>query len=249
MILHSIRVEGWRCFAAEMSVGPFVEGLNIIHGPNGIGKSTLMTALVRGLFDSHTVTGEEIKLLRPWGRSLIPRVTIDFTQDDVRYRLHKQFLSSQTAQLSRLEDGRYVPLAESRDADEQARRVLAGDAPGRGVTDQRHWGLAQILWATQGRLQIDSMSDGTRATIQNALAAQITGPGAEAIEKQITSAYTAFFTPGGKLRGGAAAPAVVSLQSRLEAAREHRKEALERLDEFDAAVRRAYGDGRRVVWF
>ena len=49
MILRSVRVEGWRCFAATVEVGPFIDGLNIIHGPNGIGKSTLMTALVRGL--------------------------------------------------------------------------------------------------------------------------------------------------------------------------------------------------------
>ena len=78
MILRSIRVEGWRCFAVPVEVGPFADGLNVIHGPNGIGKSTLMTALVRGLFDSHNVKGVDIKSLRPWGRSLAPKVTIEF---------------------------------------------------------------------------------------------------------------------------------------------------------------------------
>ena len=62
MILRSIRVEGWRCFAAPVNVEPFADGLNIVHGPNGIGKSTLMMALVRGLFDNHSVTGEQIKM-------------------------------------------------------------------------------------------------------------------------------------------------------------------------------------------
>ena len=114
MILRSIRVEGWRCFAAPVEVGPFVDGLNIIHGPNGIGKSTLMTALVRGLFDSHSVGGGDIKSLRPWGRSLAPKVTIEFEHHGEQFQLHKQFLSSESARLDRKENGDYVPFAESR---------------------------------------------------------------------------------------------------------------------------------------
>ena len=87
MILRSIRVEGWRCFAAPVEVGIFTDGLNIIHGPNGTGKSTLMTALVRGLFDSHIVGGAHINSLRPWGRSLTPKVTIEFEQDGEHFQI------------------------------------------------------------------------------------------------------------------------------------------------------------------
>ena len=42
MILRSICVEGWRCFAGSVEVGPFSDGLNIVYGPNGVGKSTMM---------------------------------------------------------------------------------------------------------------------------------------------------------------------------------------------------------------
>ncbi len=216
MILNSIRLEGWRCFASSTAVGPFTDGLNIICGPNGSGKSTLMMALVRGLFDSHLVTGEHISVLRPWGRALNPRVTLEFTHDGVRYRLLKQFLAAQCAELCRLEGDKYVPLAESRAADEQARRLLAGEAPGKGVTDQRHWGLAQVLWATQGNLRIADLSAGTRTTLQETLGGQIAGPAADVLEKRIADAYAQFFTRTGKLKAGAAAPAVVRLQSELE---------------------------------
>ena len=237
MILNSICLEGWRCFASSTAVGPFTDGLNIICGPNGSGKSTLMMALVRGLFDNHLVTGEHISVLRPWGRALNPRVTLEFTHDGVRYRLLKQFLASPCAELCRLEGDRYVPLAESRAADDQARRLLAGEAPGKGVTDQRHWGLAQVLWATQGNLRIADLSAETRTTLQEALGGQIAGPGADVVEKRIADAYAQFFTRTGKLKAGAAAPAFVRLQKELEALQQRREKLQERLEEFEAASR------------
>ncbi len=58
MILRSIRVSGWRCFADAIEVGPFQEGLNVIHAPNATGKSTLFEAMRRGLLDGHRVTGK-----------------------------------------------------------------------------------------------------------------------------------------------------------------------------------------------
>ena len=238
MIVRSIRVEGWRCFAAPVEVGPFIDGLNIIHGPNGIGKSTLMSAIVRGFFDNHNVGGVDIKSLQPWARSLAPKVTIEFEQDGEQFKLHKQFLNSASARLDRKENGQYVPFAESRAADDKARELLAGDAPARGASDQRHWGLAQILWATQGSLQIEQLAPGTRATIQDALGAQIAGPGTESLEKRIADSYGEFFTAKGKLKSGASAPAIVGLESQLAEAVAKRALLQQRLDEFDAASHR-----------
>ena len=238
MILRSIRVEGWRCFAAPVEVEPFGDGLNIIHGPNGIGKSTLMTALARGLFDSHNVGGSDIKSLRPWGRSLAPKVTIEFEQKCEQYQLHKQFLSSQSARLDRREHGQYVPFSESHAADDQAREILSGEAPGRGASDHRHWGLAQILWAAQGSLQIEQLASGTRAAIQDALGAQIAGPGTESLEARIANDFNRYFTAKGQLKSGASAPAIVGLESQLENAKESRTMLHQRLDDFNAASRR-----------
>jgi DNA repair exonuclease SbcCD ATPase subunit len=238
MIVRSIRVEGWRCFAAPVELGPFGEGLNVVYGPNGVGKSTVMMALVRALFDSHKVGGDEVKALRPWGRSLNPKVTVEFQKNGSRYRLHKQFLSAPSAHLSRLEKSQFVPVAESLAADEQARQILSGDASLRGVTKQQHWGLAQILWAAQGDLELHALSPGTRATITDALGGQLSGPAVETIETRIAEAHQRFFTPTGQLRGGASAPAIVGLRSELAATEAERAALVGRLAEFEAASRR-----------
>jgi predicted ATP-binding protein involved in virulence len=59
--IRSIRVADWRCFLDDIEVGPFGEGLNIIHAPNGTGKSTLFEALRRALLDGHKVIGKDVE--------------------------------------------------------------------------------------------------------------------------------------------------------------------------------------------
>lgn len=237
MMLRRMRVEGWRCFANPLDLGPLGEGLNVIHGPNGSGKSTALWALARGLFDSHTVTGSDIKSLRPWGRELNPLVSIEFEHEGGVYRLEKQFLSGQFSRLERLEDGSFVRLAEGRAADEKACDLLSGSPPKRGVSDERHWGFAQVLWATQGQLRIGELSDGTRNTISDALGTQLAGPGADRVEQRVAEEYAKLYTPGGKIRTGAAAPPVVGLEEELVEALARRADLMARLEAFENASR------------
>ena len=89
MILRTIAVAGWRCFLAETVAGPLSDGLNVLHAPNGSGKSTLFEALQRGLLDAHGVTGRDVESIRPWGRALSPRVTIEFEHAAHTYRITK----------------------------------------------------------------------------------------------------------------------------------------------------------------
>ena len=73
MRLRQIKVSGWQCFANEVTVGPFADGINVVHAPNGTGKSTIFTALRRALLDGHRAgdaalgceRSEPIQRLRP----------------------------------------------------------------------------------------------------------------------------------------------------------------------------------------
>src|ERR1700740_36910 len=78
MIIKGIQVEGWACFSNRIDVGPLDERINVLYGPNGTGKSTLSRIITRGLVENHGVGGAEAQSLRPWGRGLTPKVTIEF---------------------------------------------------------------------------------------------------------------------------------------------------------------------------
>lgn len=89
MIVRSIKLAGWRCYLEEVEIGPFDDGLNIIYAPNATGKSTLFEALRRGLLDGHKVTGKDVESIRPWGRQLAPKVTVEFSHAEDTVQNHK----------------------------------------------------------------------------------------------------------------------------------------------------------------
>jgi len=47
MILRSIAVRGWRCFADPMTVGPFGDAINVIHAPTGASSTATASAAVK----------------------------------------------------------------------------------------------------------------------------------------------------------------------------------------------------------
>lgn len=239
MILRSIRIQGWRCFADPIRVGPFSEGLNVLHAPNATGKSTLLEALLRGLLDGHRVGGREVEAIRPWGRSLAPTVTVEFTHGGTDYRLTKRFLDRASVELERQESGRFVRMAEGEAADVKVREILTRHPPGRGLSRPENWGLAQVLWAPQGNLALSPLSGDVVADIRSSLGAQVSGPASGPVEQRIEEMYFRFFTPGGRLKGGKDAPALVALREALRQACDRQRIAAER--------QRAFGDAARSV--
>lgn len=238
MILRAIHVQGWKCFADPIEVGPFADGLNVLHAPNATGKSTLFEAMQRGLLDGHRVTGREVEALRPWGRALAPTVTVVFSHGGVEYRLIKRFLDRPSSELSRQEGGRFVRLAEGDAADERAREILTRNPPGRGLARPEHWGLAQVLWAPQGNLALAGLSGDVIANIRASLGAQVAGAGSGPLEARIEEVYSGFFTPGGRLRAGKDAPLVVHLREQLDAAVGAHRDAVAKYQGFEEASRR-----------
>jgi DNA repair exonuclease SbcCD ATPase subunit len=212
MILRNIQVEGWGCFANSTQVGPFDEGLNVLSGPNGIGKSTLLKIMTRGLVDTYSVGGTEAQGLRPWGRQLTPKVTIEFTHGGLEYRLNKRFLDKPAAVLEMGDGTGWTRIAEDEGADRKVRELLRAEAPGAGLSNIKHWGIMQVLWSPQDLAALPPLSGDVLADIHAALGVQISGPEGVRIEGHIDSLYRQFYTPTGRLRSGAGEPPVARLR-------------------------------------
>ena len=238
MILHSINLKGWRCFVEQFQLGPLSDGLSVIHGPNGVGKSTLFQALVRALIDSHRVRGRDTEALRPWGRSLSPVVTVEFSHGGTRYRISKGFLDRAYCELERREDRRFVRFSEGEAADQFVRALLTKNPPGRGLARRDNWGIAQILWAPQGELALVSLSGDVVSDIRQMLGAQVSGPESGRLERRILELYADLYTTTGRLRTGRDAPELARVEERLEDANERWGEAVERQQEFEELSRK-----------
>jgi DNA repair exonuclease SbcCD ATPase subunit len=233
VILRSIHVSGWRCFADAVEVGPFSDRLTVLHAPNATGKSTLFEALQRGLLDDPTTRGESVEHLRPWGRSLTPTVSILFEHDGAVYRATKTFLDRPpgdrpTALLEQEKSGRFTRIAADRGAVDALRRLLRSVPPGRGLARAENWGLAQVLWAPQDRPHLGRFSGDVITRIRESLGSQAAGAGGSSLERELERAYLQYWTPKGQAKTGKNAGALAPLRDQLTEAVERRTEALQR---------------------
>jgi ABC-type hemin transport system ATPase subunit len=194
MIIRALTIEGFGCFAEKADVGPFGAGVNILYGPNGVGKSTVSRAITSALLDGHRVKAAEMKAVRPWGRRLGPRVMLEIENGGRAYRIRKQFLDAPSSSVYRQEGGVWKPFMANDDADDFLRTLLKCTPPGSGIAQPKHWGLAQILWTTQGDLTIPPLADGIVESIQQSVGAQLTA-GGSAAERKIFERYNEFYQP------------------------------------------------------
>ena len=220
MIIREITVAGWRCFFNEVTVGSFSDGINIIHAPNGTGKSRLFEAMQMALLDNHAVTGNAINEIQPWGRELTPRVIIEFEHEGEAYRITKQFINKQYSVLEREEEGRYQNIAEDSAADEHTRVMLSSDGAKKGLAKLEHFGVAQVLWAPQGQIALEELSVDLVGDIRQLLNAQVGAEGGGTLEQRIREEYSRVFTNAGKLKKGKDAPPQVRQEKELDEAKQ-----------------------------
>ena len=152
MILHQIEAASVGPFVgAPVVAGPFKPGLNILAAPNETGKTTLLRAAGRALFDRHTCKDAEIRALKPAGSALAPRVVVDFETAAGCFRIDKTFLQGPRSTLFERIGGAWKPVAEADAADGRVQALLQSTQPGRGATKAAaHWGLLGFLWTRQG---------------------------------------------------------------------------------------------------
>ncbi len=117
--------------AVESAEVTFEDGLNVLHGPNDLGKSTLAAAIRSALLLQHASSGA--RPFVPWGTARKPQVTLTFEADGRWWRVHKTFgtTSGGKSVLEWSNDGVMFSLEEEgRGVDGKLRELLG-------------WGLAK----------------------------------------------------------------------------------------------------------
>lgn len=202
MILRRMRVQGIRCFRNAVEINGCGDGLNLIFAPNETGKSTLVEAVGRALFDRYAAGGAAIDALRPWGTSLSPEIELEFDVEGKRYRLHKRLLDDPSSILDVYVNGVPTRQADRDQADDFVRSLLQGEVAPRGGTKRSHWGLARTLWCLQrperdGGLEVSS-------AVQSRLHAALPGGQTFAtqlddLQTRVNKRYAGHFTETGKI--------------------------------------------------
>ncbi len=152
MRLRALRVSEVGRFSKPVAIDGFGDGLNVLTGPNELGKSTLLKALDALLRVKYNANTEQIRDLQP-NSGGAPIIEAEFEADGRLWRLRKQFLSGRLASL--IDVGSGVLL---RNADAEAR--LAELVSGTPAFDR--FGL---LWIRQGVFEPARDSDGSIASL------------------------------------------------------------------------------------
>ncbi|MBU1118386.1 AAA family ATPase [Patescibacteria group bacterium] len=69
----------------------FTSGLNVIKGKNEQGKSTLVSAIIAGLFYDPKKNNKDIRSHKSWGEEKLYDIALEFDSDDASYVLKKDF--------------------------------------------------------------------------------------------------------------------------------------------------------------
>lgn len=233
----------------------FAPGLNVLYGPNDLGKSTLVTALRAALL--LPARSGEGKTFTPWYRDAMPAVTVTFEDDDARrWQVHKTFGErGGAAELRSSKDGLTFSIEETgRVVDERLRAILGwGVTPsgGRGMPESflvnallgGQTGVEALLSRGLGQDEHES----GKARLTKALAALAQDPLFKQVLGRAQTELDVYLTAGGKRRSGSKSPFAANAEQikRLQADLaevKHRLEQSAALETQLVSLRRLVGE-------
>lgn len=199
MRLQRLRIEQVRQFRTPMALEELQPGINLIHGPNESGKSTLVRAIRAAFFERHR--SKSVEDLRPWGDSAAaPTIELKFDHDGQQWQLTKSFLQRKRCDL--VIDGRSF---SGEDAEEKLAELLGFQLPKKGVSKAEHWGIPGLLWVEQGTGQdiekaVEHAGDHLKSALNN-LVGEVASSGGDDVIQAVEKQRAELLTATGKPRG------------------------------------------------
>lgn len=231
MIFSSIWVRNFGVLGELRAPLALAPGLNVIHGPNECGKSTLVGAMRAALTLRHRVGGDVRQRLAYVPRAGgVPELRCGFEHGGLRYEVEKRFAGQRGA--ARLKvwhpDGRMEDLADA-DAEARLQQVLGLTSGADGKRDEE-LGLLPLLWVRQERASLlpsADLNESGRQSLSDVLGRLsgelLGGPDAERLFDAAREQRDRFYTPTGQARRAADSPlhapteALRAAQARLAA--------------------------------
>jgi len=199
MKLQRVRIEQLRQFRQPLELTALEPGLNLIHGPNESGKSTLVRAIRAAFFERHR--SSSVDDLRPWGdSSAAPSVELEFLAQDQPWHLRKRFLQQKRCDLDVGGESFSGEEAEDKLAD-----LLGFQFAPRGASQDKHWGIPGLLWVEQGSGQnlhdaVAYAGDHLKSAL-NSLLGEVASAGGDDVIQQVQNQRAELLTATGKPRG------------------------------------------------
>ena len=236
MKLRSIAVNQFKKFTVPMRLDGIENGLNVVVGPNEMGKSTLLDALRAALFEKYSSKAQPIVALQNNRNQAGPVVELAFELDDGLYRVTKRFVKKPYARLS-CPDERTL---EGDAAEDTLRSLLGFDEPGKTGAKAETLGMWNVLWVQQGQsFGALELPESARSNLHSALESEVgTVLGGrrgralpQAIEKQLRELVTSNSKPRGAYKD--LIVKTDALQSELEGLNTRRHELAKTLDDLE----------------
>ncbi len=147
MKLRRLSVNQFKCFTEPTRLGDIGDGLNVVVGPNELGKSTLLDALRAVLFERYSSKARPILALQNDRSDAAPVVELVFEVHGAEYTLTKRFVKKAYVRLQ-------CPggtLLEADAAENELRNLLGFAEAGNRGADLETLGMWGVLWVQQGQ--------------------------------------------------------------------------------------------------
>ncbi len=229
--LRALRMANVGRFSAPIALEGLGDGLNVLSGPNELGKSTLLRALEVVLTTRYGLDNELLRNLVPNGGGT-PVIEAEFEAEGHLWRIHKQYLNGATAVLQDLTAG-----TEFKKAGAETRLAALIEGP---ADLKNRFGM---LWVKQDDglkpVAPETMGGGLAALIMSEVDAVALDAPARLVHKAIQDALKTLQQPKNRMpkANGAWANAVASNDEavkRLVTAEARAREQAARLDKLAA---------------
>ena len=239
MKLRRLSVNQFKRFTVPTQLGELSDGLNLVIGPNELGKSTLLDAFRAVLFERYSSRARPIMALQNDRTGAAPVVELVFEVDGSEYTLSKRFARNAYARLQ-CPDG---TLLEADAAENELRNLLGFAEAGSRGANLETLGMWGVLWVQQGQSfgrpdlpdsALASLSAGLESEVGMVLGGRRGRELPQVIEQLRSELVTAARRqPRGEYRD--TLEQVSGLEQRLIDQQQQRLEISETLDELEAA--------------